>query len=87
MTDGDGVLRPALFARRSARHEAKIDQRDLGAIEVLDEAGPESGMEAPTMNEDEMHLGASHRLGPGARVACREDIEQADRRRPLYAPR
>src|SRR5262245_55658911 len=77
MTDGDGVFRPALFARGPARHEAEIDQRNLGAVEVLDEASPESGMEAPTMNEDEMHLGASHRLGPRARVACRKDIEQA----------
>src|SRR5262245_64777327 len=55
VTNGDGVLGPALFARRSARHEAEVDQRDPGAVKAFDEAGPESGMEAPTMNEDEMH--------------------------------
>src|SRR5262245_2875562 len=57
VTNGDGVLGPALFARRSARHEAEVDQRDPGAVKAFDEAGPESGMEAPTMNEDEMHRG------------------------------
>src|SRR5262245_16020269 len=76
MTDGDGVFRPALFARGSARHEAEIDQRNLGAVEVLDEAGPESGMEAPTMNENEMHLGlhtASARglASPAARTSSK----------------
>src|SRR5262245_21701188 len=77
MADGDGVFRPALFARGSARHEAEIDRRNLCAVKAFDEAGPESGMEAPTMNEDEMHFGASHRLGPRARVPGRDDIEQA----------
>ncbi len=77
MADGDGVRRPVRFALGAAGDEAEIDQGDVGAFEMADEVGPDSGMEAPAMDENEMHRGASHGPRPAGRVLRREDFEQA----------
>ena len=77
MADGDGIGRPVLFALRTAGDEAEIDQSDFGLFKMAGEVGPESGMEAPAMDEDEMHLSGSHGSRPGACVLRREDLEQA----------
>ena len=55
MTDGDTVLRPFISAFRPPGHESEIEQSDPGIPEMGDEVGPDAGMEAPAMNEDEMH--------------------------------
>ena len=77
MADGDGIGRPVLFALGTAGDEAEIDQSDFGPFKMAGEFGPESGMEAPAMDKDEMHLSVSHGSRPGARVFACEDFEQA----------
>jgi len=68
MADGNGVGWPVLFTLRTAGDEAEIDQGDFDPFKMVHDFGPESGMEAPAVNEDEMHFGTSHGSRPGARV-------------------
>ena len=77
MTDGDGVGRPVSLASRSAGDEAEIDESDLGAIEVSDNIGPHAGMEAPTMDEHEMHRIRFTSPAPGAAHAPRRGHPQS----------
>ena len=56
MADGDGVRRPVGLSFRAACDEAEIDEGDVGATQMRGEAGPNAGMEAPAMNEHEMHF-------------------------------
>ena len=72
MADRYGVGRPVLFTLGAAGDEAEIDQRDACSIKLADEVSPDSGMEAPAMDEHEMHLGAYiARARRGARSAAR----------------
>lgn len=60
MADGDGVLRPVVGAFEGAfgapGNETEIDKADAGAGQALNDTVPETGVEAPTMDEQEMHL-------------------------------
>ncbi len=55
MADGDGVLRPVADAFGPAGNETEIDTADAGARQTLNDTVPETGVEAPTMDEHEMH--------------------------------
>jgi len=77
MTDRDAVFRPFITTFRPPRHKSEIEQCDPSITEMGDEVGPDAGMEAPAMNEDEMHgLERIDFLGTHARLIC-EYIEQA----------
>ena len=63
-------------ALRSSGHEAEIDQRGLGAIEMADEIGKDAGVEAPAMNEDETHLATLHGARGAPRILFGKDIQE-----------
>src|SRR3990172_10411160 len=76
MADRDGAGRPVRLALGAAGDEAEIDESDFGALKIADDIGPDAGMEAPAMDEHEMHLLASHRADPAGRVLRREGIQK-----------
>src|SRR5262245_43680164 len=82
----DRVGRPFGRALRSGGDETEIDQRDLGTVEIVREIGPDAGMEAPAMDEHEMHSGFTP---PALGAACRRSRARpkGDRYRSLDAPR
>jgi hypothetical protein len=56
MADGDRVLRPIVGAVWPSGNETEIDQADAGAGQALNDTVPDTGVKAPTMDEQEMHL-------------------------------
>ena len=63
MADGDGVGRPVGLTLWTAGDEAEIDQGYVSVVELGDNIGPNAGMKAPAMDENEMHDAESDGTG------------------------